>query len=179
MKMNIFGKDADFDQLAIAVDNPEFVMRVIGGNFWTKDHVKSNVRTRGPIEFNLFYNYEQDIPFKELELIQFLSNNNFHSAVNKSISPLGLYAASLYKKLSILDTVFISHIGIHCTDTESKEWILHFKQFDIWPIHEDTSYSHTNPAIAGKRTYHNIIFGSRKTLGFDFKACIRIDNDNC
>ncbi len=187
MKMNIFGREADFDQLAIATPYPKPIMDLLGGE-WSKDHTKSRVRLPGfpeeqEIEFKLFYNYEQNLQFKELELIQFLSHHNFHSLVNKTISPLGLYAPALHQLLSILKKrvtpveYFISHIGIHCSEEEAMQWRLLFLSRGINAVHEDTSYSHTNPVIAGKRTYHNIIFGSREAIGFDFKACIRINSD--
>jgi len=182
MKMNIFGREADFDQLAIATRFPSTLMKWIGGSTWSHDHAYSRAVVAGypepkEVEFKLFYNYEQDIPFKELELIQFLSLHNFHSVSNRGISPLGLYAPSLYEKLGSMgvDMPFISHLGIHCTEEEGKDWRFHLGQRDIHPVWEDTSYKHTNPIIAGKRTYHNIIFGSREALGFDFKACIRIN----
>ncbi len=128
-------------------------------------------------KFNLFYNYEQHIPFKELELIQFHNLHNFHTLINKDISPLGLYAPVLHQRFRRYASgeAFISHIGIHCTEEEGESWRRHFSTYGVDVIHEDTSYAHTNPVIAGKRNYHNIIFGSREAIGFDFKACIRIN----
>lgn len=181
MKMNIFGREANFDQLALATQFPHQLMGMLPG-VWSQDEVSSEVNLLGfheiqNITFRLFYNYEQDIPFKELELIQFMSYHNFHSFSNHAISPLGLYAPSLYDRFKYSGKLrpFISHIGIHCSEKEGEDWRAHFKSYGIDVAHEDWSYAHTNPVIAGKRKYHNIIFASRRALGFDFKACIRVN----
>lgn len=184
MKLNIFGQEADFDQLALATHYPNQIMTALGGQ-WSSDHTYSKTE-KGNIEFNLFYNYEQDMELKELELIQFISFPNFHSTANKTISPLALYAPSLFWKLHECidyidhdtgDPFFMSHMGIHCSADEGEYWRSLFASYKIGVAHEDRSYLHTNPVIAGKRTYHNIIFNSREALGFDFKACIRVPHE--
>ena len=38
--------------------------------------------------------------------------------------------------------------------------------------------SHTNPVIAGKRTYNYVIFDTKEILGVDVKFIVRINHDS-
>ena len=38
--------------------------------------------------------------------------------------------------------------------------------------------SHTNPVIAGKRSYNYVIFDTREILGVDLKFIVRINKDD-
>lgn len=184
MKMNIFGKEADFDQIAIAVRHATRWMAAIDSDpgAWSHDTSTSDAIVMGypvkrEITFDLHYNYRQSLAFKELELIRFSDLHNFHSISNKSIDPLGLYAPHLYALRAEMDLdnrgFFLSHLGIHCSEEEAEEWRALFSRCSIGVAFEDWSKKHTNPVIAGKRFYHNVIFASREALGFNFKACVR------
>ena len=73
---------------------------------------------------------------------------------------------------------FLSHIGYHCTDEEAQAKIKELAASGIGIAQEVWTYSHTNPAIAGKRQYHYIVFDSIDAFGFDLKLIVRKDINN-
>jgi hypothetical protein len=181
MKIKIFGKEADFDQIAICVNNPDAWMEAIGGT-WQHDTASSRTRIfeEDPIYsvIDLHYNYDQpreELDFKELELIRLVGGRNWHEETDTKFSPLALYAPEIYNKLRgvSFSGFFLSHLGIHSTEQEADHWRTLMMEYGLYVAQENWSYHHTNPVIAGKRTYHDVIFSSRNALGFDMKVTVR------
>ncbi len=186
MKLKIFGKEAHFDQLAIAVIDPVPFMREFGER-WEKDMANCKTQVFGGLirdtSIGLFYNYGQPpgtFDFKELELLTLVKGVNWHEVRGdpEPFSPLALYAPRLYRianRFGLLGTCFLSHLGIHSTEEEAGEWQKTFLDMGIRLAQENWSTEHTNPVIAGRRWYHDVIFDSRDALGFDMKITVRHD----
>lgn len=68
-----------------------------------------------------------------------------------------------------------SHLGMHCTSTELYQWRQFFRNRGIMVAQEVETQSHTNPVIAGKRSYTYVIFSTRHILGIDLKFIVRKD----
>jgi hypothetical protein len=68
---------------------------------------------------------------------------------------------------------------MHCTADELLKWRKFFRDRGIQIAQEVFTDSHSNPAIAGKRSYNYVIFDTRKILGVDLKFIVRIEvNDS-
>jgi hypothetical protein len=67
----------------------------------------------------------------------------------------------------------VSHIGMHCTESELEEWRRLLRSMGYCVAQEVFTESHTNPVIAGKRLYHYVIFDTRDVLGVDLKFIVR------
>lgn len=68
-----------------------------------------------------------------------------------------------------------SHLGMHVTNQELHDWRKFFAARDIKVAQEVDTLSHTNPVIAGKRSYKYVIFNTRQILGIDLKFIVRRD----
>ena len=66
-------------------------------------------------------------------------------------------------------------------DLFSAEDLVHWRAFfenrDIEVAQEVFTDSHTNPVIAGKRSYNYVIFDTKNILGVDLKFIVRINKD--
>jgi hypothetical protein len=69
----------------------------------------------------------------------------------------------------------VSHLGMHCTSEELEQWRTFFEAEGVRVVQEVLTINHTNPAIAGKRNYQYVIFGTRGILGVDIKLIVRIN----
>lgn len=67
----------------------------------------------------------------------------------------------------------VSHLAMHVSAEELVQWRAKFKEYGIKPIQDVVTKSHTNPAIAGKRWYNYVIFGTRDIIGCDLKFIVR------
>ena len=67
---------------------------------------------------------------------------------------------------------------MHCTADELLGWRDFFKKRDIPVAQEVVTESHTNPVIAGKRTYNYVIFDTKEILGVDVKFIVRKNHDS-
>ena len=76
------------------------------------------------------------------------------------------------------DRNVVSHLGMHCTNAELIKWKEFFKERFIEVAQEVFTDSHTNPAIAGKRSYNYVIFDTQHILGVDLKFIVRINKDD-
>lgn len=68
-----------------------------------------------------------------------------------------------------------SHLGMHVTNSELDDWHRFFLARGIHVVQEVDTQSHTNPVIAGKRSYKYAIYGTRNILGIDVKFIVRRD----
>lgn len=71
----------------------------------------------------------------------------------------------------------VSHLGMHCTAEELLEFRDFFASEGVQVAQEVETLAHTNPNIAGKRTYNYVIFDTRSILGVDLKFIVRRDVD--
>ena len=66
----------------------------------------------------------------------------------------------------------------HSFSKELEKWKEFFHQRAIKISQEVFTDSHTNPVIAGKRSYNYVIFNTRPILGVDLKFIVRINKDD-
>jgi hypothetical protein len=67
---------------------------------------------------------------------------------------------------------------MHCSGDDLLKWREFFKERQINVAQEVFTESHTNPVIAGKRSYNYVIFDTREILGVDLKFIVRINKDD-
>ena len=72
----------------------------------------------------------------------------------------------------------VSHLGMHCSADDLIEWRVFFQSRGIDVAQEVMTESHTNPVIAGKRSYNYVIFDTKDILGVDLKFIVRINKDD-
>ena len=67
---------------------------------------------------------------------------------------------------------------MHCSADDLIEWRVFFQSRGIDVAQEVMTESHTNPVIAGKRSYNYVIFDTKDILGVDLKFIVRINKDD-
>jgi hypothetical protein len=101
----------------------------------------------------LNFEYEMlDNPASELEVLSYEAGNNWMQGQNR-----------------------VSHLGMHCTESELAEWREFFAARGIPVAQEVNTVSHSNPVIAGKRKYNYVIFDTHEILSVDIKLIVRHD----
>lgn len=147
------------EQVAIAPPNPEKAiafLKELGAVDWSKDHVCAFGKVFGDEDSNeadLAFNYNILGCAKEFEVLHYTEGNNWMNAHGPSVS----------------------HFGMHCSAEELELWRAWFAERNIHVAQEVKTLSHTNPVIAGKRTYIYAIFDTRDILGVDLKFIVRLD----
>ena len=151
------------EQIAIAPRDPEAAKRLLaalGWGEWSEDHVIAEGEVFGAQaknEADLSFNYEGSPnssnmdDLLEFEVLCYTSGRNWMSRQDFSAS----------------------HLGMHCTADELVQWRAKFARLGIRVAQEVVTLSHTNPVIAGKRTYNYVIFDTRPILGIDLKFIVR------
>ena len=146
------------EQIAISPKDPIAAKRLLadmGATKWHEDTVKADgvvFAEEGSNEAQLSFNYDL-CPDKEFEVLHYTSGRNWIEGQNA-----------------------VSHLGMHCTAAELKDWVSFFAVRGIKVAQEVFTQNHTNPAIAGKRRYHYVIFDTRAILGVDLKFIVRLDD---
>lgn len=151
------------DQIALCPRDPKAAAKLLiemGATNWTVDRVVArgtvNGRTDVTNKADLAFNYDT-ITHNELEILHYTEGENWMDDLTRMNS--------------------VSHLGTHCTELELQLWRTFFAERGIVPIQEVITESHTNPAIAGKRLYHYVIFDTKAILSVDIKMIVRIDVD--
>lgn len=148
------------EQVAICPRDPSAAKELLAAMEiaqWSNDHVaaKGNVYgEEGVNEADLSFNYEI-FAGKEFEILNYTSGANWMEHPDRVNS--------------------VSHLGMHCTAEELVGWREFFAGRDIAVAQEVFTQSHTNPVIAGKRSYNYVIFDTKEILGVDLKFIVRID----
>lgn len=149
----------NIEQVALNPRDPvraiEFLTK-IGMGDWARDHVVANGEVFGEAgrnEADLAFNYEGLNNARELEVLHYTEGKNWMRAHDYSVS----------------------HLGMHCTAEELKEWREFFKAEGVSVAQEVITESHTNPVIAGKRRYNYVIFDTRDILSVDLKFIVRLE----
>ena len=133
------------------------LLTAIGLSEWARDHVAARGVVFGVPGYNeadLAFNYQatSDKPL-ELEVLHYTEGPNW----------METYAHSA------------SHLAMHVTAEELVGWKAFFALRDIDIAQSVFTESHTNPVIAGKRSYNYVIFDTRAILGIDLKFIVRRD----
>lgn len=148
------------EQIAICPRDPDAAIELLsamGAAEWARDHVVANgvvFGEEGRNEADLAFNYDL-FGGKEFEVLNYTHGDNWMIFEGRENS--------------------VSHLGMHCTADELVEWRAFFAGRDISVVQEVFTESHTNPCIAGKRSYNYVIFGAKHILGVDLKFIVRID----
>lgn len=150
------------EQLALCPPDPVAAMRLLkamGAGDWAKDHVIATgkvfdsdvVATNSA---NLAFEYDLIPEGCELELLQYTEGSNWMDL--RDVTP---HRAS--------------HLGMHCSEEQLKNWRIFFGRRRIGIAQEVTTLSHTNPAIKDSRRYNYVIFNTYPILGIDIKFIVR------
>lgn len=149
----------EIEQVALCPANPDAAIELLsamGMSEWAHDHVAARGAVLGGVavnEANLAFNYQGLEKSHELEVLYYTKGANW-----------------MQDRLPR-----VSHLGMHCSEEDLAEWLAFFSERGIRVIQEVNTFSHTNPHIAGKRTYHYVIFDTYPILGVDIKFIVRHD----
>lgn len=153
------------EQVALAPHDPEKAIALLarmGAGEWARDHVKASGRVfgvGGTNEADLAFEYDILKDAKELEVLHYTDGPNWlEENAAERVDHDGR----------------VSHLGMHCTERELAQWKFFFQQEGIREAQSVRTFSHTNPVIAGKRTYQYVIFDTRAILGVDIKFIVRL-----
>jgi|TARA_A100000172_G_scaffold73986_1_gene55792 hypothetical protein len=152
------------EQIAICPKDPiaaKNLLIEIGAVDWVEDHVIATglvYDEHGTNEANLSFNYDI-FSGKEFEVLDYTSGNNWMDSEKRGRNS-------------------VSHLGMHCTADELVLWRSFFKIRNINIAQQVFTDSHTNSAIAGKRSYNYVIFDTKEILGVDLKFIVRINKDD-
>jgi hypothetical protein len=148
------------EQLAICPADPaaaKALLAAMEATEWSNDHVVADGKVfevEGQNEADLSFNYDI-FAGKEFEILDYTSGNNWMAHGTRPNS--------------------VSHLGMHCTSDELVQWREFFAERGIQVAQEVWTLSHTNPVIAGKRSYNYVIFDTKDILGVDLKFIVRIN----
>lgn len=152
------------EQVALYPPDPEAareLLSAMGAGEWVRDHVEAQGEVFGHVAKNnaeLSFDYNLLAAARELEVLEYTGGANW----------MDLRADA--------DPHRVSHLGMHCSEEELKRWREFFARRRIPVAQEVKTRSHTNPAIAGQRWYHYVIFDTHAILGVDLKFIVRHDH---
>jgi len=150
------------DQIAIAPDPSRMeealaLLEVLGVKGYVKDQVAATGLVRGEVASNkadLRFNYDF-VPGIEFEVLHYVDGKNFVEH----------------------HTPCAAHLGVHVTQEELVDIQATFRSIGIPVLQEVFTTSHSNPAIAGIRRYHYVIYATRDLLGLDLKFINRLEDN--
>lgn len=152
------------EQVALCPPDPAKAKQLLtdmgAGDLWVEDHVTAVGEVHGvnaQNEADLSFNYSTLSHANELEVLNYTQGPNWMDD-----------KASLPR---------VSHFGMHCEESDIDYWRSFFAARGIVVAQEVYTRAHTNPAIAGRRQYHYIIFDTYWILGVDIKFIIRKDTE--
>jgi len=158
------------EQIALCPPNPAKAiafLKELGLTEWAHDVVVAtgSVRGEGPVTNRalLAFNYQATRGVSE------------DGVFYPEPKPLELEVLHYVEGRNWMDTNVpsVSHLGMHCSAEELTMWTAKFEELGIrWAQNVETK-SHTNPVIAGKRSYNYRIFETRHILGVDLKFIVR------
>lgn len=150
------------EQVAIAPRSPDIakaLLAELGCSDWANDHVvasghlydgKTEVKNGADLSFNYGI-----LEGHEFEVLHYTEGDNWINRPDRHNT--------------------VSHFGMHCSEEDLTEWRKFFSSRGIRVAQEVETESHTNPVIAGKRTYNYVIFDTKALLGVDLKFIVRRD----
>jgi len=151
------------EQIAICPPDREAamdLMKAIGAQDWVNDSVRAKGTVYGEEGSNaahLAFNYDLRHPEKlEFEVLNYVIGPNWMEGKAPAVS----------------------HLGMHCTAEELKEWKDFFYLRGIDIAQEVKTHFHKNPfLIDNGRKFHYCIFNTRPVLGVDLKFIVRIEKN--
>lgn len=150
------------EQVAICPKDPVAAIELLtalGAAEWARDHVVADgvvFGVEGRNEADLAFNYSLG-EGKEFEVLHYTDGNDWMQHGGRPNS--------------------VSHLGMHCTAEELEEFKEFFAGRGIGVAQSVFTKSHTNPVIAGKRSYNYVIFDTKEILGVDLKFIVRINKE--
>lgn len=144
------------EQVALCPENPEAAMELLtamGAGDWARDNVVAKGQVFGSDcgnEAELNFEYKLLQGANELEVLHYTYGANWMAGQER-----------------------VSHLGMHCTADELRDWREFFAARGIVVAQEVKTQSHANPHIAGKRWYNYVIFDTHQILGVDVKFIVR------
>lgn len=151
------------EQIALYPMNSQEAIKLLdemGAGDWAKDHVIAEGKVFGTPSRNgasLNFEYEMLQGANELEVLNYVDGP--HWLQRRGISR-------------------VSHLGMHCTETELDYWKKFFAERKIAVAQEVKTKVHSNPHIAGKRWYKYVIFDTYLILGVDIKLIVRLEKED-
>lgn len=146
------------DQVAICPADPvaaKTLLAAMGAERWAEDHVSAVGEVfgfSGSNEADLAFNYDL-LSGHEFEVLHYTDGDNWMNQQGRHNS--------------------VSHLGMHCNAEELLQWRAFFHARGYRVAQEVLTRQHTNPAIAGTRWYHYVIFDTKAVLGVDLKFIVR------
>lgn len=153
----IFGKE--FHQVAMYtkdLNRAVEAMRMLGYNDWHEDTADLDgfyVGKKCRIQARMAFNYQM-LPGKELEFVEYFD----HPDDRYRDLPAG---------------PFISHMSVYVDDVEKAVLDID-SQHGMLPFHEFETSGHTNPRVAGKKSFKEAIYNFRQSLGFNIKLIEKV-----
>lgn len=165
----------EFHQVAIHVPDHQHqesvdMLSVLGHSEWTTDTASLFGEMWNPqtamyevssVEGMMSFNYTM-LGGRELEVLSYRGRSH-HSLMGTTISnPRG----------------FISHMSAHTEDVErDAAAVIRNLELAGMPsrvVHRFETFNHTNPAIAGKKRFKEVVIGTRFWIGYDIKFIQRL-----
>lgn len=146
------------EQVALCPKDPaaaKELLTAMGAGAWAEDHVVAEGQVYGEPgsnEADLSFDYDMLVGANELEVLHYTTPNNWMHGKNR-----------------------VSHLGMHCSEEALLTWREFFAARGIKVAQEVWTKSHTNPYIAGKRSYNYVIFDTHEILSVDVKFIVRIN----
>lgn len=149
------------EQIALCPPQPEAAIRLLSlmgakQEEWARDHVTATGRVfgmGGTNEADLAFDYEMLKDARELEVLHYTEGANWMERHGPSVS----------------------HLGMHCSAEELMRWRDFMASEGFKEAQSVVTLKHTNPVIAGKRSYNYVIYDTRAVLGVDIKFIVRIE----
>lgn len=150
------------EQIALAPKDPAKARQLLNEmGFHAEEWIKDTVHASGVVfgsnaENRAELNFFEGMSVHELEILDYQSGTNWIDETTGGARNI------------------VSHLGMHCSDEdELNSWKVFFAERGISIAQEVETLHHTNPAIAGKRQYHYVVFNTREILGTDIKIILR------
>jgi hypothetical protein len=153
------------EQIALAISQTReaealALLAALGITEWTHDTVTAKGDVLADKDVTnvaaLSFNYTALSEARELELLRYREGRNW---LQFDLQPR------------------VSHLGMHVTEWELAEFrALLEQEHHLMLAQEVFTQQHTNPAIAGKRWYHYVIYKAVHLIGVDLKFIVRRDS---
>lgn len=156
------------EQVALCPADPEKAIALLtrmGAGEWARDHVKASGNVfgmGGTNEADLAFDYEMLKSANELEVLHYTDGPNWMTHSDQ-------------EPVQYTRPGSVSHLGMHVSAPELLRWRKFMADEGFNEAQSVRTFSHTNPVIAGKRSYNYVIYDTRAVLGVDIKFIVRLE----